>query len=41
MVYDHRIKFNSRFRKLIESDFRNIQRIITPDGNVKYIAEHD
>ena len=41
MVYDHKVKFNSKFRKLIEQDFRNVQRIITPDGNVKYVAEHD
>lgn len=41
MVYDHKVKFNSKFRKLIEQDFRNVQRIITPDGNVKYIADHD
>lgn len=41
MVYDHKVKFNSKLRKLIEQDFRNVQRIITPDGNVKYIAGHD
>ena len=41
MVYDHKVKFNSRLRGMIEQDFRNVQRIITPDGNVKYTAKHD
>lgn len=35
------MKFNRKLKKLIEDDFRNVQRIVTESGQVRYIAGHD
>lgn len=40
-VFDHKIKFNVKFKSLIESDFRNVQRVVNEVGSVKYIAGHN
>lgn len=40
-VFDHKIKFNVKFKSLVESDFRNVQRVVNEVGSVKYIAGHN
>ena len=40
-IFDHSVKFNRKLKKLIEDDFRNVQRIVTESGQVRYEAGHD
>lgn len=40
-IFEHKVKFNKKLKKLIEDDFRNVQRIVTESGQVRYIAGHD
>lgn len=40
-IFDHSVKFNRKLKKLIEDDFRNVQRIVTESGQVRYAAGHD
>lgn len=40
-MFEHSVKFNAKFKKLVEDDFRNVQRIVTEAGQVKYEAGHD
>lgn len=40
-IFDHSVKFNIKLKKLIEDDFRNVQRIVTESGQVRYAAGHD
>lgn len=40
-IFEHKLKFNIKLKKLIEDDFRNVQRIVTESGQVRYIAGHD
>ena len=40
-IFEHKIKFNKKLKKLIEDDFRNVQRIVTESGQIRYVAGHD
>ena len=40
-IFEHKVKFNKKLKKLIEDDFRNVQRIVTEAGQVRYVAGHD
>lgn len=40
-VYDHKLLFNPEFKQLIKDDFRNVHRIVTENGIVKYEAGRD
>lgn len=40
-IFDHKVKFNRKLKKLIEDDFRNIQRIVTESGQIRYEAGRD
>ena len=40
-VYDHKLFFNPEFKQLIKDDFRNVHRIVTENGIVKYEAGRD
>ena len=33
--------FNRKFEQLIKDDFRNVQRIVSEAGDVKYVAGRD
>lgn len=37
-IFDHKIAFNRKFKKEIEDDFRNVERLVTEAGDVKYVA---
>lgn len=41
LIFEHKIKFNIKFKSLIESDFKNTRRIITESGQVKFEAGRD
>ena len=40
-IFEHKVKFNKKLKKLIEDDFRNVQRIVTEAGQIRYVAGHD
>ena len=40
MIFDHKIKFASHLKSLIETDFANVSRIVSENGQVKFIAAH-
>lgn len=40
-IFEHKVLFNRKLKKLIEDDFRNVQRIVTESGQVRYVAGHD
>ena len=37
-VFDHKLKFNSKFRSIIEEDFQNVHRIVSETGKVQFEA---
>lgn len=41
LCMDHKIKFKSSLAKLFECDFQNIDKIVSEDGKVKYVAGRD
>lgn len=41
LIFEHNLLINRKLKPLIEDDFRNVQRVITEDGNVKYTAGRD
>lgn len=40
-IFQHKLFINRKFQNLIESDFQNVQRIVSENGQVGYIAGHD
>lgn len=40
-IFDHKIKFNSKFKELIINDFNNVKRIISETGKVRYEANRN
>ena len=40
LIFDHKIKFASHLKSLIETDFANVSRIVSENGQVKFIAAH-
>lgn len=40
-IFQHKVKINAKFRKIVESDFKNVSRIINESGQIKYMAGHD
>lgn len=38
LIFEHRIIFSEKFREILERDFRNVSRIVTEDGKVRYQA---
>ena len=41
LIMDRKLVISEHLRELIVSDFRNIDKIVTEDGKVKYVAGHD
>lgn len=41
LIYEHKLKVNSKFKSIIEKDFKNVQRVVNEAGQVKYIAGHN
>lgn len=41
MIFDHKLMISSKLKPLIESDFRNVSRVVTETGQVKYVAGRD
>lgn len=37
-VFDHKLKFNAKYRPLIEEDFQNVHRIVSETGKVTFEA---
>ena len=37
-IFDHKLKFNSKFRSIIEEDFQNVHRIVSETGKVQFEA---
>lgn len=37
-VFERRLTFATHLKKMIENDFRNISRVVTPNGDVRYQA---
>ena len=37
-VFDHKLKFNAKFRSLVEEDFQNVHRIVSETGKVQFDA---
>ena len=37
-MLDHKLKFNSKYRPLIEEDFSNVHRIVSETGKVTFEA---
>ena len=37
-IFDHKIKFSSKFRSIIEEDFQNVHRIVSETGKVQFEA---
>ena len=37
-VFDHKLKFSSKFRSIIEEDFQNVHRIVSETGKVQFEA---
>lgn len=31
-IFQHKVKINAKFRKIVESDFKNVSRIINESG---------
>lgn len=40
-VFQHKIKFNSKFIDIVTRDIQNVERIVTESGQVKYQASRD
>ena len=40
LIFDHKIKFANHLKPLIETDFANVSRIVSENGQVKFIAAH-
>lgn len=40
-IFDRQLFFAEHLKPLITTDFQNVQRIITADGNIKYVAGRD
>lgn len=40
-IYDHKLFFNPEYRQLIKEDFRNVHRIVSETGTVRYEAGRD
>lgn len=40
-IFDHKLKFNRKFKNLIQEDFQNVNRIVTETGKVMYEAGRD
>ena len=40
-IFEHKVKFNRKLKKLIEDDFRNAQRLVTESAQVRYVAGRD
>lgn len=40
LIFDHKIKFASHLKSLIETDFANVSRIVSENGQIKIIAAH-
>lgn len=38
LIFEHRIVFSEKFKEILERDFRNVRRIVTEDGKVRYAA---
>lgn len=41
LILDRKLAINSKLKTTILNDFKNIQKLITEDGKVKYVAGHD
>lgn len=37
-IFQRQIKFNKKFKTILDNDFRNVSRIVTEDGKVKFEA---
>lgn len=37
-IFDHKLKIKSDFKDIVTKDFRNVSRLVTEDGKVKYVA---
>ena len=37
-IFDHKLKFNSKFKSIIEEDFQNVHRIVSETGKVQFEA---
>ena len=37
-IFDHKIKFSSKFKSIIEEDFQNVHRIVSETGKVQFEA---
>lgn len=37
-IFDHKIFFRNDFKQLLKDDFRNVKRIVTDSGSVKFEA---
>lgn len=40
-VFDHKLLFNPEYKDIIKEDFRNVHRIVTENGTVKFEAGRD
>lgn len=38
LVFDHKLKFNEKFRELLRLDFMNVHRIVSETGKVSFEA---
>lgn len=41
LIFEHKIMFNQKLKPLIESDFNNVERVISESGQVRYQAGRD
>ena len=37
-IFDHKVKFNRKFKSLLEEDFSNVSRIVSESGKVSFEA---
>lgn len=40
-IFQRKILFNKKFEQLVKDDIRNVQRIVSENGDVKYVAGRD
>lgn len=40
-IFQRKLLFNKKFAQLVKDDFRNVQRIVSEAGDVKYVAGRD
>lgn len=40
-IFQRKLKFNQKFKDLIDTDFKNVQRIVTETGTIKFTAGRD